>query len=148
MMKRTDRNDVIQTIAELCDLYEIALLYVFGSQAPAVWECAREGKPFKPLAGHDVDIGVKLLPNHRITTMQKVKLAQDLEELLRVPRVDLVCLDEVDPFLAANIIRGERLFTANVHAADEYELYVLRRAGDLAPFERARLKMILEGKSE
>ena len=148
MTKGTDTNEVMQSIAELCERYDIALLYVFGSQALAVWEWVTNGKSFDPLAGHDVDIGVKLLPNHRIATMQKVKLAQDLEELLCVPRVDLVCLEEADPFLAANIIRGERLFTANVHAADEYELYVLRRAGDLAPFERARLKMILEGRSK
>ena len=54
--------------------------------------------------------------------MQKVKLTQDLETLLSVLRVDLFCLEEADPFLAANIIRGERLFTADIHAADECEL--------------------------
>ena len=34
-----------------------------------------------------------------------------LEDLFLVPRVDLVSISEADPFLAANIIRGERLFS-------------------------------------
>ena len=66
-----------------------------------------------------------------------------LEELLAVSRVDLVCLNEADPFVAAEIIRGERLFAADTHEADEYELYVLRRAGDLAPLERERMALVL-----
>jgi hypothetical protein len=53
-------------------------------------------------------------------------------------------LDEADPFLAANIIRGERLFAANSDSADEYDLYVLRRAGDFVPLERERIAMILK----
>ena len=51
-------------------------------------------------------------------------------------------LTEADPFLAANIIRGERLYAADAHAGVEYELYVLRRAGDLAPLERERLALL------
>jgi hypothetical protein len=62
----------------------------------------------------------------------KVGLAQKLEELFQVPRVDLVILDEADPFLAAEIIRGELLYAADGRIADEYEIFVLRRAGDLA----------------
>jgi hypothetical protein len=52
-------------------------------------------------------------------------------------------LPEADPFVAAEVIRGERLFADDEDAADEYDLYVLRRAGDLAPFERERIEMIL-----
>lgn len=58
-------------------------------------------------------------------------------------RVDLALLDETDPFLALNIIRGARLYAKDNDAADNYELYIMRRAGDLAPFERQRMKMIL-----
>jgi hypothetical protein len=62
-------------------------------------------------------------------------------------RVDLVDLATADPFLAANVIRGERLHAADGRAADEYELYVLRRAGDLAPLERERMALILGRRS-
>ena len=51
-------------------------------------------------------------------------------------------LSEADPFLSANIVRGERLFCRDPYAADEYELYILRRAGDLAPLEKERLGLI------
>jgi hypothetical protein len=58
-------------------------------------------------------------------------------------RVDLVFLSGANPFVAAEIIRGERLFASDSHEADEYELYVLRRAGDLAPLERERMAVVL-----
>jgi hypothetical protein len=57
--------------------------------------------------------------------------------------VDLVFLSEANPFVAAEIIRGQRLFAGDSHEADEYELYVLRRAGDLAPLERERMARVL-----
>ena len=68
-----------------------------------------------------------------------------LEDLFDVGRVDLVVLPEADPFLAVNVIRGERLFADNAYLADEYDLYVLRRAADLLPLERERQRLILEG---
>jgi hypothetical protein len=40
-------------------------------------------------------------------------------------RVGLVFLGEANPFVAAEIIRGERLFASDSHEPDEYELYVL-----------------------
>jgi hypothetical protein len=75
--------------------------------------------------------------------MEKVRLALDLEDFLGCSRVDLVVLDEADPFLAAEIIRGERLYAQDTYIADEYDLYVLRRAGDLIPLERERIALIL-----
>lgn len=39
-----------------------------------------------------------------------------LEDLFEVERVDLVSLRDADPFLAANIIRGERLLCRGRHA--------------------------------
>ena len=51
-------------------------------------------------------------------------------------------MNEVDPFVAANIVRGERLCCSDRMYAEDLDLYVLRRAGDLAPFERERLAAI------
>jgi hypothetical protein len=73
----------------------------------------------------------------------KVRLARALEDLFGCTRVDLVVLGEADPFLAVEIIRGERLYADDSYQADEYDLYVLRRAGDLAPLERERQALIL-----
>ena len=52
-------------------------------------------------------------------------------------------IQEADPFLAANIIRGERIYSRDEYQADEYDLYILRRAGDLAPLERERIAIIM-----
>ena len=60
-------------------------------------------------------------------------------------RVDLVVLPEASPFLALDIVTGELLLARDPDREAEYQLFVLRRAGDLAPFERARRALVLEG---
>jgi uncharacterized protein len=91
----------------------------------------------------DVDIGVRSRRGVTWSISDKVRLAQALEDLFACSRVDLVVLADADPFLAAEIIRGERLYAEDSYQADEYDLYVLRRAGDLAPLERERWALIL-----
>ena len=91
-----------------------------------------------------MDIAAKFLSGAEVTVEQRVEVAIALEDLLGVDRVDLVDLDQADAFLAANAIRGSRLYAQDEYLADEYDLYVLRRAGDLAPLERQRLALILE----
>ena len=121
----------------------LVALYAFGSRAGELLDTLNHGNfPLAPSTS-DLDIAVVAAPGTQLSVLDKVRLAQKLEELLGCHRVDLVVLTEADPFLAANIIRGERLYTADSHAADEYELYVLRRAGDLIPLERERQALIL-----
>lgn len=74
-------------------------------------------------------------------------MAIKLEDLLEVNRVDLVVLQEAEPFLALDVIRGEIIYCSDPLSQAEYELYVLRRAADLAPFERQRRQMVLYGKT-
>jgi predicted nucleotidyltransferase len=92
----------------------------------------------------DVDIAVKLSTERKLSVREKAEMAVALENLMGVDRVDLVLLSQADPFLAASIIRGERLFCADDYGADQYELYILRRAGDLERFERIRIERILD----
>jgi hypothetical protein len=58
---------------------------------------------------------------------------------------ELVVLPEADPFLALDAIRGALLYARDLDAQAEYELYVLRRAGDLGPFARERWERVLRG---
>ena len=60
-----------------------------------------------PVGPSDADIGAKALTGKKWSIREKVQLADALEELLGISRVDLVCLNEADPFLAAEIVRGE-----------------------------------------
>jgi len=127
-------------LIRLCEQYTLESLYAFGSQAQSAVLAIQTKTPIPP-SESDLDIGV--LPHNALSVNQKVKLAMDLEAVFGVSRVDLISLTEADPFLAANIIRGERLYVRDAYQADEYELYVLRRAGDLAPFEHERMMMVM-----
>lgn len=130
-----------EAIENLCKEFGISILYVFGSRSKEVVQFLA-GKTELPRKDSDVDIGVKPFPAKKLTEKEKVLLTIRLEEILGVDRVDLVLLPEVDPFLAAEIIRGERLYQRDKVEADEYELYILRRAGDQIHLEKERQRLI------
>ena len=160
-------------LAHICAEHDVDVLWAFGSRAAQIslWLAgtrpslgarhaeadggAKADAGLRPSATRpglveqqaDADIGVKMAAQCTPSVADKVRLARALEELFRLPRVDLVFLAEADPFLAANVIRGELLYAGDDHSAAEYELDVLRRAGDLAPLERERLDLIF-GRSE
>jgi predicted nucleotidyltransferase len=133
----------IEALAQLCRQFKIEILYAFGSRAQEIKEWLTETYSRPPTGPSDVDMGVKVVPETTLSVHEKVRLALALEDLLEVTRVDLVCLSDADPFVAANIVRGARLYARDSYQADEYELYILRRAGDLAPLERERIALIL-----
>ncbi len=129
-----------ESLEQICEQYELALLYAFGSRAKEALRLFEEDVPLE-VKPNDLDIGV--LPLQPLSVRQKVTLTLALEDLCAVTRVDLVVISDVNPFLAANIIRGECLYARSQRQADDYELYILRRAGDLAPLERERIELIL-----
>jgi len=133
-----------QELSGICRKYNIRDLYVFGSRAPEI--SAMVGNRPVPCRRpqSDVDIGVLPAAIKEWPPEKKVDLAIELEDLFEAGRVDLVFLPEADAFVAVDIIRGELLFTSDPDEQARYELYVLRRAGDLLPFKKARTRMILE----
>jgi len=131
-------------LEEVCRTHELDALYVFGSRREEVCRRLDDERIPPSAARSDVDIGILPPEGSLLSVDRKVAIATALEDLFGVSRVDLVVLPEADPFVAANVIRGERLFFRDVHRLDEYELFVLRRAGDLAPLERERLARIGE----
>jgi predicted nucleotidyltransferase len=134
-------NTRLQKIGQICRKFQVKALYVFGSRSAEMLAALRDDEyRFKP-SQSDLDIGV--LTHSLLSVHDKVSLTLELEKLFNVPRVDLSILQEVDPFLAANIIRGERIYVKDSYLADEYDLFVLRRAGDLAGLEHERMAMIL-----
>lgn len=131
------------SLQQLCESFNVDILYAFGSRAGEVRAWLDGETASLTPSPSDVDIGVKPAPGIRLSVHDKVRLAIALEDLFGVHRVDLVSLDDADPFLAAEIIRGERLYARDEDDADEYDLYILRRAGDLIPLERERIALIL-----
>ena len=137
---------VEKSLIDMCIQNSIDILYSYGSRSNEAKEFLA-GKPGIPVTRgtgkSDLDFGAKVTPGTRITVRDKVRLMQLLEDLFQESRVDLAFFYEVDPFLAANIVRGERLYCRNTLEADEFELYIFRRAGDLIPLERERQALIL-----
>ena len=135
-------NARLQKIEQICKRYKLKALYVFGSRSADMLQAIRDDQYQPASSQSDLDIGV--LFHSPFSIENKVNLTFELENLFGLPDIDLFILQEVDAFLAANIIRGERIFAENSYLADEYELFVLRRAGDLAELERQRMAMILQ----
>jgi predicted nucleotidyltransferase len=138
----------IEELHALCESFGLRSLYVFGSRSRELLDWCSGDRPTLQWGGSDVDIGVMTAGpsrEHELSVLDKVRLTIALEDLFRVRRVDLVTFAEVDAFLALNVIRGERLYVRNRRPADEFELYVLRRAAHLEPLARARQAMVLGG---
>jgi uncharacterized protein len=134
----------IEHLAELSKKFNLADIYVFGSRAKEVAASMGAGTMTVKIGQSDIDIAVRPSSDHPLSPREVAGISVILEDLLNSGRVDLTILPDVDPFLALDIVRGELLFTNNPVNQANYELSVLRRAGDLAPFKRTRIKLILE----
>lgn len=132
----------LRKLEQISKKYQVKALYLFGSCSAEMLRFLQDDVYRSLPSQSDLDIGV--LTHSPFSVEEKVNLTFELEDLFGVPRVDLVMLPEADAFLAANIIRGERIYAEDSYLADEYELFVLARAGDLAELERERMAMILQ----
>ena len=143
-MTSAPAKGVSSDVALVADRFGLADIYVFGSRADEIGAAV-------PVAGgairteSDVDIAVRPRRLVSLAPADRVELTLMLERALRVPTVDLLVLSDAGPFLALAAIRGNLLYCIDPVDQAEYELYVLRRAGDLAPFERERQEILLNG---
>lgn len=132
------------TLKKLCQTFGVYDIYAFGSRAGEMLAWLRGDSVQSAHPDSDVDIGILPLRSAKWDAERKVNFSMELEDFFAVSRVDLVLLPEADPFLALDIIRGELLYTMDADEQARYELFVLRRAGDLLPFKKERIRMILE----
>ena len=135
----------LQSIAKR---YGIIALYLFGSRAQDILDRTRGKRVSSGTPGSDVDVGALPHREQRLTARERVRLSMELEDLFGVERVDLVVLSEADTYLAVDAIRGELIYSGDPDEQAEYELYILRRAGDLANYQRERINQILSGKGK
>lgn len=138
-------SELENALAEICRRFGVVSLYAFGSRGREI--AARvAGEPPQPgRSGADLDIAVHPALGALSDSRDRVALLQALEGIFEVSRVDLVVLPEAGPFLAADAVRGELLYCDDEDRQAREELYYLARAGDLAPFQKARLEGILSG---
>lgn len=131
----------LQKVEEICAMHRVKVLYVFGSRSAEMLGFIQDDARQLSESQSDLDVGV--LPHSPFSIEDKVNLTLELETFFNSTKVDLIVLPEADSFLAANVIRGERVYAEDPYLADEFDLFVLRRAGDLAELERQRMEMIL-----
>jgi len=138
-------TDLQANLADICHRYGVTSLYVFGSRASeiAARVSGEQVVPVHPQSDGDFAVQVARISDLRGFT--RGGLLMDLEELFELPRADLVVLNDVDPFIALEAVRGELLFCADPDQQAEEELFILRRAGDLEPFETERIRLMLAG---
>ena len=128
-------------LKQLAEKYSLQIIYAFGSRAKEALDLV-EGKIKRLSKGiSDLDIGIK--PERRLNVEEKVEIALALEDIFDVSRVDLVVIPEVGVFLALEIVKGELLYAKDAVYEAEYQLYIMRRAAELIPYERMKQKMIL-----
>jgi predicted nucleotidyltransferase len=133
------------SLASIANHHHLDTIYVFGSRTSEIMARARGLSVTHEHIDADVDIAIQPNRGRRLNAQERVRLVAALEDLFDANRVDLVLLPEANPFLAVEAIRGELLYCSDLDAQAEDELYILRRAGDLAPYERQRWARMIEG---
>ena len=143
-MSQRSPSPLAAQLEQIARRFGIRDVYVFGSRAPEIMRRVAGDAQADAASSSDVDVAVQPFDTAAFTAADRVRFSGALEELFGVGRVDLVILSEAPVLLATEIVRGELLYTADEHAQAEHELYVLRRAADLAPFLRERVEEILD----
>ena len=132
---------VKEKIKEVAERSGLQLIYAFGSRAKEALMMVEGKIGHLPPELSDLDIGIK--PESPLTVEEKVEIALAFEEVFDVPRVDLVVLSDAPVFLALEIVTGELLYANDSTYEAEYQLYIMRRAAELIPYERMKEEMIL-----
>ena len=121
--------------------YGLQIIYAFGSRAKEAREVVEGCIEKLSSTPSDLDIGVK--PERPLTVEEKVEIAIFFEDHFHLNRVDVVILPEAPVSLAVEIVLGEILYAKDSTYEAEYQLYIMRMAADLLPYEQAKQKMIL-----
>jgi predicted nucleotidyltransferase len=132
---------VKEKIEQIAAKYGLQVIYAFGSRAKEALEVVEGRIASLSSTPSDLDIGVK--PERHLTVEEKVEIAIFFEDLFDLPRVDVVVLPEAPVSLAVEIVTGEILYARDSTYEAEYQLYIMRMAADLLPYERDKQKMIL-----
>ena len=130
-----------EKIGQIAAKHGLQIIYAFGSRAEEAKEVVEGRIERLSSTPSDLDIGVK--PESPLTVEAKVEIAIFFEDLFHLPRVDVVILPEAPVSLAVEIVMGEILYARDSTYEAEYQLYIMRMAADLLPYERVKQKMIL-----
>ena len=123
----------IEKLREICQKYNIALVYLFGSQKENSLKLLNGEKVDikDPLA--DIDVGIVFIHSiEDIPERYKIysNIYNDFEDLFLPYHLDLVFLQECHSVFQTEALLGICVYRISEEFKDEYEMMVLRRAAD------------------
>lgn len=134
-------------IKQIAEKFNIALIYVFGSQVEAGLDLLK-GIPREindPMT--DIDIGVVFLnglPEAKKKHILYSSIYSALHEIFMPYPLDLVLLQETHSVFQGEVVCGECIYFITKEFKDNYEEKVLMRAADFRPFLERYLDELLE----
>ena len=123
----------IEKLRDFCQKYNIALVYLFGSQKENSLKLLNGEKVDikDPLA--DIDVGIVFIHSiEDIPERYKIysNIYNDFEDLFLPYHLDLVFLQECHSVFQTEALLGICVYSISEEFKDEYEMMVLRRAAD------------------
>jgi hypothetical protein len=123
----------MKRLRDFCQKYNIALVYLFGSQKENSLKLLNGEKVDikDPLA--DIDVGIVFIHSiEDIPERYKIysNIYNDFEDLFLPYHLDLVFLQECHSVFQTEALLGICVFSISEEFKDEYEMMVLRRAAD------------------
>ncbi|MEW5919777.1 MAG: nucleotidyltransferase domain-containing protein [Bacillota bacterium] len=137
----------LETLKQVCAGYNVALAYLFGSQAEAGM-AVLEGKRLindDPLT--DIDLGIVFapgLPEASSIPDLYAGIYNELADLFLPLPLDLVFIQENHAVFQAEVVCGICVYCSDVSFRELFEEDVLRRAADFRPFLEKYLDEFLE----
>lgn len=147
-MTTSPEPGLASSFADLCRSSGLIAVFAFGSRGDEIQKRLSGIDPMVENPASDLDLGVLAARDDDFDVTRIVDLACAIEDLFGVPRADVVDLRKAPPYLALDAIRGDRIFCADEVETSIFELFVLRRAGDLAHHERERRRILLTPRAE
>ncbi len=132
-----------QKIKKLAKDYDIALIYLFGSQAEKGAKYL-DGVETETNEFSDLDVAVAFLstPSHPILIYGR--LYRDFSKILEPFSLDLVFMHEMDTLFQYEIIKGVRVYENDETFADQFEEMIMKKAGDLSFKKKLFIQDVLE----
>ncbi|MFN3740457.1 MAG: nucleotidyltransferase domain-containing protein [Thermodesulfovibrionales bacterium] len=117
-------------IYELCKRYNVALCYLFGSQAEAGMAILQGRQVEIPDPESDIDFAVLFIRPPENALKVYASLSLDLQELVSPFKSDLLFLHEVDHLIQLEAIKGINIYSISDAFRESYEEKVMMFASD------------------
>ncbi|PMP66622.1 MAG: hypothetical protein C0190_05255 [Thermodesulfobacterium geofontis] len=140
----------MEQLKNIAKKYGITLIYLFGSQAKNGVAYLYD-RSYRVKKRSDLDIGV-VFKNFPINAKEKIKIYEelytDLALLFDPFEIDLIFLQEINPLLQLEAIKGFAIYVEDEIFQEDYEELVMKKAEDLRFKKREFDKEVLEARKD